>query len=244
MIRSVINYLALKYPESGFKKEPVKVEALLEVLKKEGVNIHPVSHEEMSKELPPEKIGNFRAYLCYMKNQNFVEPYLFYDNSVATNKKWFAIAHEMGHFFMHSYATNGFANRGGINGWKGRLEFEADLFANHIFLPDKIINDKYQKEIHKCITHRSAEDLNHLFEKVYQFCFDHCCDLLKVDLDSIHPRAILNLKLRANRYLAGIREKLFIYNHDMDNPCLLSLKNKEYEYETDPFEIYLNMRRN
>jgi Zn-dependent peptidase ImmA (M78 family) len=248
MVRGAINYLYIKYPLYGFKKEPVRIKSLLEVLGHEGVDIVKVPRKGIEKAAGSDWATRFVAYLSYGEDTiHLTKPTLFFNESSPESKLWFGVAHEMGHFLMHRFIdkvnAENIPRENGINGFKGRLELEADIFANHIFMPDIIIDGKFGQIVRECITRKKNQDLQEIFEKIYYYCLEYCNQVLGIEKMDLHPRAILNLKLRASRYISSIREELFILNHDPDNPCELSLKDKKHISDTDCFEKYLNMKK-
>lgn len=246
MIRGAINYLYLKYPEYSFKKEPVKAEELLLVLKQEGVDIVIVTTPKMAKVVDYKTADKFVAYLSYGEDTiNVSKPTLFLNDSSSYAKKWFGISHELGHFLMHRFIDRVYERdipmTHGIKGFRGRIELEADLFANHVFMPDVIIENQYGDEIRKIITNGSSSDLELIFEEVYSSCIKYCSTVLEIEKNKIHPRALLIFKLRATRFISGMRNELVLLNHDVNNPYDLSLNNQQYTNGIDVFEKYFDM---
>ena len=246
MIRGAINYLYLKYPEFGFKRKPVQAEELLLVLEREGVDVVKVTTEKMAKVVDYKTADKFVAYLSYGEDTIDVsKPTLFINDSSSDAKKWFGISHELGHFLMHRFIDNVYERdipiTNGINGFRGRIELEADLFANHVFMPDIFIEKRYGDEIRKILTNGNSSDLKPIFEEVYSFCIEYCSDILEIEKNKIHSRALLVFKLRASRFISGMNDELVILNHDVNNPYNLSLNNQQLTDGIDVFEKYLDM---
>lgn len=246
MIRGAINYLYLKYPEYGFKKRPVKAEELLLVLKQEGVDVVTVTTTKMAKVVDCKTADKFVAYLSYGEDTiNVSKPTLFVNDSSSYGKKWFGISHELGHFLMHRFIDRVYDRdipmTNGIKGFRGRIELEADLFANHVFMPDVIIEEKYGDEIRKIITNGNCSDLESITEGIYSFCIEYCSTVLSIEKKRINPRTSLIFKLRTTRFISGMHNELVILNHDVNNLWDLSLNNQQYTYGIDVFEKYLDI---
>jgi len=157
--------------------------------------------------------------------------------------KWFALAHEMGHFFLHPFLRDNMFNSKEIEKSKkkilGRFEMEADHFANMVFLPDRIMNDHFENNVREALTKNNACDLQDLFVEIFKFCLEFTKQKLDIRVNSLPKRAILNLKFRSNRYVCRLREQLLISNYNYADAFDLSLVNKNPFPKEDPFEQYL-----
>ena len=245
MIKSIIAYLYIKYPKIPFKKEPVAYEQLVYVLEDHGVNVIQVEENQIDKYAERDVIENFHSYLCYGEGiTSSSSPFLIINKSKSWQIKWFAIAHEMGHFFLHGFFSNLLPSptvvigKERYNSVMGRVEMEADNFANLLLLPDSLLDGKFENEVRFALTKNDNEiDLQEIFKKIYSFCLDQSSEFLQIN--KFPPRAVLNLKIRAHRYISELREKLLLSYHDDRNPYQLSLKGKDPFPKDDPFLFFI-----
>jgi len=244
MVLGTFTYLQFKYPDFGFNERPVQYDELWEVFKDQGVDIIEVERDDLDKKVDPQKTKDFISYLCYGEaGISVTHPVVFLDKSRERPVKWFALAHEMGHYFLHPFLRDNMFNSDEIEKKKdyivGRFEKEADHFANMVLLPDSMLDKYFEETVRELITKNSTCNFPQVFVDIFNRCIEITSEVIGVPIESFPKRAVLNLKFRANRYVCRIREQLLISHYDADDPLNLSLRGLNPFPHGDPYEQYM-----
>lgn len=124
-----------------------------ELLKKHNLNSAPI---DLKKILEAEKIKYFERDLTSLDPDKNIEALLLSDDTDSkivlntaieerySGRKNFTIAHEIGHFFLHTEKGKPYiAARKNKTGLLNVEEEEANKFASHLLMPDSLVEDAF-----------------------------------------------------------------------------------------------------
>ena len=131
-------------------------EQTVEILKKNNCFTLPIEVEELAVnigvKLEKVEVDDDVSGLFVMKKN---KPYILYNALQSTNRTRFTIAHELGHYILHSYKTPLFIDKTSKvlyrdnNSSTGEIlmEREANAFAAALLMPKSLIRNELDKKI-------------------------------------------------------------------------------------------------
>jgi Zn-dependent peptidase ImmA (M78 family) len=195
-MRSIIKYLEIIY--EGFNKEILTLSDLEIIANNERISIKPVRVK-----------NDFNGFLCYgYPHARSVYPTIFYNANKTNPQKYFEIAHEFAHYFLHSFKKNDLTEDENEK-LKNILELEANLFASMVLYPDQLLEKHFGKKIRELIkSEDGAQALSELREEIRDFMEKQLSHFLR---EKPPERMIRIIPVRIIRFIRSIEEDM-VYN--------------------------------
>ncbi len=218
-MRTECAYASMLY--HPFNKKELSEEDLDEMIEYEGIELVPIKKETLKKELGDNYSENcFYSYLCYGDNDNrSLVPRIFYNANLSSDKIFFLKAHELAHHLMHEKMSflpfdpskENDETKQDINTFRGLVELEASLFANHILFPEAELRLIFGEDLATALNKKEYKEVNSITQRIEEFLKDKLPERSKGDID-IRLKTKIHNSIRALRFKQIIEEELTLYS--------------------------------